>query len=477
MPFCAYAEGSAMMGATAVSNLFMLEYMPSAPGDYVKVYLYALLLCRCPELCSGVDAMAEALNLDAETVLSAFSYWEREGIAERLSDNPPTYSILPVQGALPARQEDDNVYTNRSYNKQLQALMPRTVLEGHELAMASDWLDVMHLAPETVLFMVKRDVDKRGGKLPTARTMFKHLNETALEWAGAGVTDLKSAEAYLARTGVYSQTAQAIVKRFGLRRAPSLDEIELVKKWIDEWKLDEGAVMAACAETVKGTNPSFGYLDSVLSSRVNETDEPFRRVKTLLEHLGVSARPTPEQIESLGRFLEMGFEFGAIEQAAIQCGENNQRRFEDVEKRLAKWKEAGAFTLEEVQEQRRQQKYYSGIVTELFELAGVEKRVTASDIRFAKVWTALIELDAVRFAAECARGSDNPVKYINRLVQIWSAQGITTQEKAREAHAAFEAAVRKGGKDKKPMDERVLTEEDFETGYYADIMNRKRAGE
>ena len=67
MPFCAYAEGSAMMGATAVSNLFMLEYMPSAPGDYVKVYLYALLLCRCPELCSGVDAMAEALNLDAET--------------------------------------------------------------------------------------------------------------------------------------------------------------------------------------------------------------------------------------------------------------------------------------------------------------------------------------------------------------------------------------------------------------------------
>ena len=73
--------------------------------------------------------------------------------------------------------------------------MPRTVLEGHELAMASDWLDVLHLAPETVLFMVKRDVDKRGGKLPTARTMFKHLNETALEWAGAGVTDLKSAEA------------------------------------------------------------------------------------------------------------------------------------------------------------------------------------------------------------------------------------------------------------------------------------------
>ena len=123
MPFCAYAEGSAMMGATAVSNLFMLEYMPSAPGDYVKVYLYALLLCRCPELCSGVDAMAEALNLDAETVLSAFSYWEREGIAERLSDNPPTYSILPMQGALPARQDDDDVYTNRSYNKQLQALM------------------------------------------------------------------------------------------------------------------------------------------------------------------------------------------------------------------------------------------------------------------------------------------------------------------------------------------------------------------
>ena len=477
MPFCAYAEGSAMMGATAVSNLFMLEYMPSAPGDYVKVYLYALLLCRCPDLCSGVEAMADALNLDADTVLSAFSYWEREGIAERLSDNPPTYSILPVQNALPAGQDADDVYTNRSYNKQLQALMPRTVLEGHELGMASDWLDVLHLEPETVLYMVKRDIDRRGGKLPAARTMFKHLNETALEWAEAGVTDVKSAEVYLARSGIYSKIAQAVLKRFSMSRKPTLDEIDLVKKWIDEWKLDEESVIAACAETPKGSNPSFGYLDGVLSSRVNETDQPFRQVKTLLGHLGVSSRPTPEQMDTLRRFLDMGFQFEVVEQAAIQCAEKNRRRFEDVEACLSKWKEAGALTLDEVQEQRKQQKYYSDIARELYELAGLEKRITNSDIQFVRIWTALIDLDAVRFAAECARGSGNVVQYIDKTVKGWSAQGANTLEKAKEARAAFEMTRQKDQKAKKPMDERDLKEDDFEEGYYADIMNRKRAGE
>ena len=30
--------------ATDVENIFINEYMPAAPGDFVKVYLYGLLL-------------------------------------------------------------------------------------------------------------------------------------------------------------------------------------------------------------------------------------------------------------------------------------------------------------------------------------------------------------------------------------------------------------------------------------------------
>ena len=49
----------AMFDATPVQNqLILLEYMPSAPGDYVKVYLYGLMRCCChpsEEIVPGAD--------------------------------------------------------------------------------------------------------------------------------------------------------------------------------------------------------------------------------------------------------------------------------------------------------------------------------------------------------------------------------------------------------------------------------------
>ncbi len=478
MAFCTYAEGSAVLGATAVSNMFLLEYMPQAPGEYVKVYLYALLLCRYPDLSADIEAMADALHLDTDTVHNAFKYWKREGLIEQLSDHPPAFALLPLTLNGSPSESDAVIYENRSYNMRLQALMPGLVLEAHELRMAADWLDVMKLTPEAVYLMVSREVDKRGGKLPTARTMFRYLDKTAREWAQAGVSDEASAQEYLQRSGVYGSLASQVLRRFGQSRKPSEDELALVKKWLDEWELDAETVLAACAETVKGTNPSFGYLDGIFSRRrEGADDESYRRVKVLLGHLGLSVRPTREQLDALGRFLAMGFAFDAVEQAAIQCGESNRRTFEDIEKRLLRWKEAGAFTVEEIRIQRAEQKRYQDFMSEVFERAGVTRRVSASDIKFAKVWTALISSEAVMYAAECARGTESPVQYMDKLVRIWSAQGLTTLEQVQTQSESGIAGHRGTRTGKKPMDERTVTEDEFETGFYADIMNRKRAGE
>ena len=44
-----FDERYAMFDTTPVDNQFILEYLPSAPGDAVKVYLYGLLRCYHPE--------------------------------------------------------------------------------------------------------------------------------------------------------------------------------------------------------------------------------------------------------------------------------------------------------------------------------------------------------------------------------------------------------------------------------------------
>ncbi len=478
MAFCAFADGNAMFGSTPVENMFILEYMPAAPGDFVRVYLYGLMLCHHPEIDEGLEAVAKALRIEPEAVISAYRYWEREGLVVRLSDNPPTYSYVPLSRMTGASEPMDEVYRYRNFNQELQQALPGMVLESHEIRIANDWLDVMHLKEDVILLMVRAEVKRRGEKLPAPRTLFKRLNETAQEWAKAGISSIAEAEEYLKRASDAAKCAQSVVRQFGLNRQPTKDEIDLAEKWTRQWGLSREEVVAACADTVKSSNPSFAYLDRILESRrTGGADEGDRAcVKRLLAHLGVSSRPTPAQLESYKSFRSWGFEFAAIEQAAIWCGENNRRTFDDIGRKLEQWRKIGAFTLPEIEEERRVQKQFTDICLNVFERCGIDKRVTKTDIGQVRIWTALVDLDTVLFAAECARGADAPMKYINKLVSSWSAQGIRTLDQAQKASqqhmASFASGATKPGQD---YAQRDVTEEEFENGFYVDLMNRGKA--
>ena len=68
---------------TDVENIFINEYLPAAPGDYVKVYLYGLLYAQ-----TGADmdarTFAQQLRLPDETIRQAWEYWESMGAVRRV---------------------------------------------------------------------------------------------------------------------------------------------------------------------------------------------------------------------------------------------------------------------------------------------------------------------------------------------------------------------------------------------------------
>jgi len=482
MSFCAFQDGNAMFGSTPVENMFILEYMPAAPGDFVRVYLYGLMICHHPEMNEDIDSMARVLRIDTETILNAYRYWEREGLVFKLSDNPPAFEYISLSRAVAAGEPMDDIYKYRNFNQELQLALPGMMLESHEIRIANEWLDVMKLPEDVVILMVRAEVARRGSKLPSPRTLFKHLNDTAMEWAKAGVSTIAQAEEFIARSGAAAACAQAVIRQFGLSRPPTKDEIELAEKWTNEWKISKEQIVRACADTVKSSNPSFAYLDKILSSHMDggENEKAREEVKKLIAHLGVMSRPTQAQISAYLAFREMGFDFGAIEQAAIWCGENNRTTFDDIARKLEQWKKIGAFTLQDIEEERRVQKQFTDITLSIFERCGIDKKIVKSDISQVKIWTALIELDAVLFAAECANGTDQPMKYINKLVSSWSAKGVRTLEGAQKEYQQHRSASQQASPapSKAPAyAQREITEEEFETGFYVDVMNRKKADE
>ena len=72
---------------TGVENIFINEHMASAPGDFVKVYLLALMYANL-ELDITNEEIGRHLNMEHEDVLKAWTYWEKIGAIRKIRKSP-----------------------------------------------------------------------------------------------------------------------------------------------------------------------------------------------------------------------------------------------------------------------------------------------------------------------------------------------------------------------------------------------------
>ena len=65
-----------------VENLFISEFMPDAPGDYVKVFLLGLMYAQYNEEMDS-RKIAISLGLSEDEVEEAWIYWASRGVIKR----------------------------------------------------------------------------------------------------------------------------------------------------------------------------------------------------------------------------------------------------------------------------------------------------------------------------------------------------------------------------------------------------------
>ena len=97
MAFCSFDDSAALFDATPVENMFITEYMLRAPGDFVKVYLYALMLCYHNSERMSLTTMAKDLDMTEEEVERAFRYWARDGLCRQVGDNPVCFKLFNLK--------------------------------------------------------------------------------------------------------------------------------------------------------------------------------------------------------------------------------------------------------------------------------------------------------------------------------------------------------------------------------------------
>lgn len=251
-----------LFSSTSVDNRFIEGYLADAPGDAVKVYLYALMLLS-KNGGDGAD-IAAALSLSEAQVADALLYWEKQGLVSIAYGENGNLAVrfLPFAESSAAQSGEDLGMNNyRELVAKLQEVLGTRNLSGADLKRIYDWIEVFGFEEDAAVEIVRHCIEIKG-----TRVHINYIDSVAKRLAADGLLTLELVRDGFEKQSEVSSGASAILKRWHLGRRPTDDEAALYDKWVNEWGFSEDAISLALSDMVAVDRPNFKYLDAILSS-------------------------------------------------------------------------------------------------------------------------------------------------------------------------------------------------------------------
>lgn len=440
MSMFGFDEQYAYYGVTPVDNQFILEYLPNATGDAVRVYLYGLMQCYHPQQTTTLAQMARELFMTEEAILTAYRHWERKGLVRRIADNPPVFRYVSIKqltmtgGVVPVDQEYE------AFATAVYGLFGNDRrLHGAEMSRCYEWVEEMGLPAETVLYLIREMIAQHGKNVA-----IKTIERRAALLAEEGVRTVEDAEIVLSRDRAVLDGSRAVLRRFGKRRAPSEDEQAMYRTWHVDWGFSQEDILAACAETVKG-EPTFAYLGGILSRL--RAQQKTTGVKAALQQEKDAAAPLRALLKvmklqhvtinegTLAVYADMRalYPDNIILMAGKECAKRGAD-FEGVMTTLKIWKRNGLESIADVTRYMKQVDDQNDFLLMLYEVIGINVKPNAADRRLVKKWLEEYGYD-MGFVTQCAAwaiGKDKPLIYLDVILSRFHEKGISTMEAAQQ---------------------------------------------
>lgn len=253
---------------TGVENIFIHEYMVSAPGDYVKVYLVALMYTEMGQEVQN-EAVAKMLSIPEEEVEKAWMYWEGLGVVRKVED-AMEFVVLKecLYGKKPAKEpEQRNTKPSAILeNKPLKGMyksIERTIgrmLSGVETTEMISWMDDFGATPELIAYAYAYCMTKKKDNV-------RYVGAVVKGWAANGLTNTAEIEKYLADNDQRHYAYKRIMQALGFARNATEEEKRLINNWFDELGCDMEDILSACGKTSGIPNPNINYVNKILTNR------------------------------------------------------------------------------------------------------------------------------------------------------------------------------------------------------------------
>jgi hypothetical protein len=489
-----FSPGDSIYDVTPLENFFIQNYMTEATGEFVKVYIYGLMFCyRQEEPPQDYADIARDLHMNEETVRAALAYWEKLQLINIVSHKPLTLEYVNlihkfISGTRAPDREKDKVFRELASHVQ-EIFAGERVVAPSEYNRVFDWYDVLKFEPGAISLLIRHCVGRKG-----TRVSFNYMDAVAQDLAGKSTTSAEGVEAWIMAQEAVNSGAARVLARWSLRRAPTVDEMLMYRKWTEEWGFTEDAVIAACRELTATGTPNFKYLDAIMESFHTEGLTSAQEILSGLEErkrrkdicsditkaLGMraSVSNSTELLVLYDHFSSLGFTDTAVTMAARMLCIEGRHTLADLAALLNKWYEDGTVTDDELKYSREKIAEIDRAVKVWLDIWGQSRAPTpgerAAYIRFTAEWGMTQEL--VDFAAERSSLADKPLAMMGRMLSGWRERGIADKRAASEDWDRNKPAA--GGRedfaDKGFANRNTYSKEQFENMYTDIFTNRDK---
>ena len=336
-------RGAAVSGVTPVQNLFIMEYMPKAPEGFAKVYLYGLMLSAC----RGFETLdlPGGLGISEEEALEAFLYWQEMGLV-RIIETAPLNVEYRMSAAAPSRGG------GRKYAGLIAKLnnhcRPR-VFSPQELTKVYDWIEIFGMDEETAVMLVRRCMNMKGPKVS-----IQYMDKAARAWADDGILTPDLADQRILMETELNSGAKAILNRWRISRRPTEDELELYRRWTEDWGMTHEEILAACPAMTAADKPTFAYLNGILETmRSGGGVREYLSAQSAAEEIarqmyirsGIQGMPTRKEKDSVITWLNSWHMEAETALYAAELSAGVSRPFTKAAKLMEGWHEKGITTL------------------------------------------------------------------------------------------------------------------------------------
>lgn len=260
-------DKSILFSTTEIPDIFFTEYLSCASGDFVKIYLCLVFLSKYDKDIKVTD-LSKKLNIPFNIIQAGLTFWEENGV---ITKKPTGYVLNSLQeielhkSFTPNLTLTPDAIENNAKNQYRAKAIESINNLYFQGIMSPSWYSDIDLWFKKYEFDEQVMValfDYCFGK----SALHKNYVQTVADaWSKNNIKTYNDLENYYQKYDNMNKIKKTISKKLGRYTALTEFEEEYIEKWIVDYNYNLDIINIALKKTTSKANPSFDYVDKLLS--------------------------------------------------------------------------------------------------------------------------------------------------------------------------------------------------------------------